>query len=116
MLVANSGFEDVVYQSNVCSSGSLNGVFSGSLYTKAWHIHNVMSEALKRLLLQRFIGEVSYMRFVSTLHCLIIGGRQFVFSKIFHLQQHFCIKSFKIMGKMEKNLPILFYLGPDPPF
>ena len=86
MLVANSGFEDAVYQSNVCSIGSLNGVFSGSLYNKAWYVHNVMSKALERLLLQRFFGEVSYMRFVSTLPCLVIGGRQFVFSKIFHLQ------------------------------
>ena len=86
MLVANSGFEDVVYQYNVWSIGSLNGVFSGSLYNKAWYVHNVMSKALERLLLQRFFGEVSYMRFVSTLSCLVIGGRQFVFSKIFHLQ------------------------------
>ena len=67
MLVANSGIEDVVYKSDVCSSSRVNGMFSGSLYNKAWYVHNVMSEALERLLLQRFIGEVSYMRFVSTL-------------------------------------------------
>ena len=74
MLVANSGFEDVVYQSNVCASGSLNGVFLGLLYSKAWYVHNVMPEVLERLLLQRFIGEVSYIRFPSTLPFLIIGG------------------------------------------
>ena len=72
MLVANSGIEDVVYKSDVCSSSCVNGMFSGSLYNKAWYVHNVMSEALERLLLQRFIGEVSYMRFVSTLPCLIM--------------------------------------------
>ena len=83
MLVANSGFEDVVYQSNVCTSGSLNGVSSGSLYNKAWYVHNVMSEALERLLLQRFIGEVSYKRFVSSLPCLIIADVNLYFLKFF---------------------------------
>ena len=86
MLVTNSGFVDVVYQSNICSSGSLSGLFLGSLHNKAWYAHNVMSETLERLLLQPFIGDVSCMRFLSTLPCLIIVGRQFVFSKIFHLQ------------------------------
>ena len=86
MLVTNSGFEDVVCQSNICSSGSLSRLFLGSLHNKAWYAHNVMSETLERLLLQPFIGDVSCMRFLSTLPCLIIVGRQFVFSKIFHLQ------------------------------
>ena len=86
MLVTNSGFVDVVYQSNICSSDSLSGLFLGSLHNKAWYAHNVMSETLERLLLQPFIGDVSCMRFLSTLPCLIIVGRQFVFSKIFHLQ------------------------------
>ena len=72
MLVVNSGFEGVAYQSNVCSSSSLNGVFSGSLYNKSWYAHNVMCEALARLLLQQYVGEVSYMRFPRTLLCLIL--------------------------------------------
>ena len=58
MLVSSSGFEDVIFQSNVCSSGSLNGVLSASLYNKAWNVHEVMSEALERLLLKRFLAEV----------------------------------------------------------
>ena len=55
-------------------SGSLNRVFSGSRCNKAWYFHNVMPEALETLFLQRFIGEVSYIRFSSTRPCLIIGG------------------------------------------
>jgi len=58
MLVSSSGFEDVIFQSNVCSSGSLNGVLSASLYNKAWNVHEVMSEALERLLLKRFLVQV----------------------------------------------------------
>ena len=53
MLVANSRFEDIFYESNVCLSGSLNGVFPGSLYNKAWYVHNVMFKALERFLTTR---------------------------------------------------------------
>ena len=58
ILVKNSGFEDIVYQAGVCSTGSLNGVFSGSLYNKAWFVHEIVSEALERLLMKRFLQEV----------------------------------------------------------
>ena len=102
MLVANSRFEDVVYQSNVCTSGSLNGVSSGSLYNKAWYVFNVTSEALERLLLQRLIGEVSYKRFVGTLPCLIIGDVNLYFLKLFTSSTIFVLKSFKIIGKWRK--------------
>ena len=38
-LIAGSGFEDVVFQSGVCSTGSLNGVLPGSHYNRAWIVH-----------------------------------------------------------------------------
>ena len=95
MLVANSGFEDVVYQSNVCSSGSQNGKFSGSLYNKARYVHDAMSEALVRLLLQQFIDEVSYMRFLITLPCLITGDVNLYFLKFFISNSIFVINPLK---------------------
>lgn len=49
-----SGFEDIVYQSGLCTSGSLQGVLSGSHYNRAWIIHQTVAEALERLLLKRF--------------------------------------------------------------
>lgn len=58
MLVESSGFEDVVFQSGICSSGSLNGVINGTQYNRAWFVHSVFSEALERLLLTRFLAEV----------------------------------------------------------
>ena len=50
-----SGFEDVIFQSSVCTSGSLRGVLSGSHYNRGWTVHNAFSEALERLLLVRFL-------------------------------------------------------------
>jgi hypothetical protein len=57
--VAGSGFEDIVFQSGVCTSGSLQGVLAGSHYNRGWTVHNAFSEALERLLLQRFMYEKS---------------------------------------------------------
>ena len=59
-LLSGSGFEDIVFQSELCSSGSLNGVLAGSHYNRAWSIHNVVSEALERLLMLRFAGDTRY--------------------------------------------------------
>ena len=44
-----------VFLSGVCISGSLQGVLSGSHYNRGWTVHNAVSEALERLLLQRFL-------------------------------------------------------------
>ena len=54
MLVESSGFEDVVFQAGLCTSGSLNGVIKASHYNRAWFVHSLFSEALERLLLTRF--------------------------------------------------------------
>ena len=58
-LIKGSGFEDVIFQGEICSSGSLNGVLSASHYNRAWAVHLAFSEALERLLLNRFLEEVS---------------------------------------------------------
>ena len=56
--VKDSGFEDVIYQASVCTSGSLNSAMSGSHYNRGWIINIVTSEALERLLLKRFLQEI----------------------------------------------------------
>ena len=53
----NSGFEDVIFQSGICSQGSLNGVIFGSHYNRGWIVHNAFSEDLERLLLDHFLLE-----------------------------------------------------------
>lgn len=56
-MIAGSGIEDVIFQSGVCTSGSLLGVLAGSHYNRGWTVHNAFSEALERLLFKRFIYE-----------------------------------------------------------
>ena len=56
-IVCGSGFEDIVFQFEVCSTESLGGVLSGSHYNRSWVIHNAITEAIERLLLLGFFGE-----------------------------------------------------------
>ena len=79
MLVSSSGFEDVIYQSNACSSGSLNGVLIASLYNKVWNGHEVISEPLERLLLKRFLVQVKsvFISCVLLLNCRPRNKNQF---------------------------------------
>lgn len=58
MLFESSGFEGVIFQSSICSSGRLNGVIKGSQYNCAWFVHSIFSEALGRLWLTRFLAGV----------------------------------------------------------
>ena len=53
---STTGFEDTVFRGGVCSTGSLNGVLVGSHYNRAWTVNSVCSEALERLLLERFLS------------------------------------------------------------
>ena len=54
-------FRDVVFQSGICSSGSLNGILVGSHYNWAWAIHSS-----KRILWQLNLAIVTdkYLRFL----------------------------------------------------
>ena len=54
-LISGSGFEEIIFQSGLCSSGSLNGVVSGTHYNKCWTLHCHLAEALERLLCERFL-------------------------------------------------------------
>ena len=45
----------MIFQSSVCSSGSLLGVLSGSQYNRCWTVHNAVSEAMERLFLSLFL-------------------------------------------------------------
>ncbi len=56
-----AGSGDIIFQSGVCTSGSLQGVLAGSHCNCGWTVHNAFSEALERLLLQRFMYKKSAM-------------------------------------------------------
>ena len=44
-----SGFEDIIYQADLCTSGDIKGVLSGKHYNHAWVIHECQSEAVHSL-------------------------------------------------------------------
>ena len=55
-IVSGSGFEDIIFQADICSTGSLNGVLAGSHYNRCWAVHSNFTEALERLLFKRFLS------------------------------------------------------------
>ena len=58
-IVERSRFDDTAFQAGACSSGSLNDVLSGSHYNRSWLVHSTFSEALERLLYDRFVEELA---------------------------------------------------------
>ena len=58
-VISGSGFEDVIFQSGLCSSGSLKGVVSGSHYNRCWTVHSHLGEVLERLLFEKFLTTIN---------------------------------------------------------
>ena len=52
-IITGSGFEDALYQADLCTSGGIKGVLSGKHYNRSWKVHESFSESLHRLLLER---------------------------------------------------------------
>ena len=48
--IRDSGFDDVIFQAEMCSEGSLKSVLKGKAYNKSWLVHECMAEAIDRLL------------------------------------------------------------------
>ena len=53
--IKGSGFEEILFELDLCSSGSINGVISGKQYNRCWYIHEAFSEALSRIFIEQFI-------------------------------------------------------------
>jgi hypothetical protein len=53
-MIIGSGFEEVLLQSTLCASGSINRVLSGKHYNRAIRVHQRMMEAIERMLLEIF--------------------------------------------------------------
>ena len=43
-----SGFEEMIFQLGLCTSGSIKSLISGKQYNRCWSIHESFSEALWR--------------------------------------------------------------------
>ena len=60
VFVSGSGFEDILFQAGLCSSGSIAGLLSGK-HNRNWLLHEALSEALERLFEEQYIPEVPEM-------------------------------------------------------
>ena len=54
-MIDGSGYNDIIFQANLCSSDSLASVINGSHYIRGWRVHEPFAETLERLLMERFI-------------------------------------------------------------
>ena len=57
--VAGSGFEEAVYQAELCTSGGIKGVLSGKHYKTSWMVHESFAEAIDRLFCEAFLPEIT---------------------------------------------------------
>ena len=62
-----SGIEDVLSESDVVASGSMNSVISGKHYNRALRAHKQLAESLATLRLEAFLqqDETGQLRLVS---------------------------------------------------
>ena len=54
-IIQGSGFEEIVYESGLCTSGGLKGVLSGKHYNRSWLIHECFAEASERLFVKALV-------------------------------------------------------------
>ena len=62
--VAGSGFEEIVYQSSLATSGSIQKLLSGKHYNRCWWVHEILHDALER----RFIKQNPLFQIWYLLH------------------------------------------------
>ena len=55
-MMAGSGFEELIIEAGICASGSINKVIAGKHYNRVMRTHQLMLDALERLLLQAYMA------------------------------------------------------------
>jgi hypothetical protein len=58
-MITGSGFEDILIDSGICASGSINQVLSGKHYNRSIRVHHHMLDAISHLILDAFIEQSS---------------------------------------------------------
>ena len=56
--VSGSGFEDIVYQAGLCTSGTIKGVLAGKHLNRSWLVHEAFSEAMDRLFIDAYVPQL----------------------------------------------------------
>src|SRR6218665_3248178 len=67
-MMVGSGFEEILIESGMCTSGSIVKVISGKHCNRAMRVHQHMIDALERMLLEVFI-ELILVCLLSTVCC-----------------------------------------------
>ena len=66
--ISGSGFEEIVYQSGLCRSGSINTPLSGKHYNRCWYVHEIINDALERLFIRQYLQDSQQL--INNLQCL----------------------------------------------
>ena len=66
-----SGYQDILLEAGLVTSGSLNSVLKGKAYNKALFCLKAVIEGLERLLIEQYIKENGEMEDTSALQCLV---------------------------------------------
>ena len=62
-----SGLSDILLESGLIASGSLQGVISGKNYDRAMHCHKTMLECMERLLLEQYMAHQDEQELFSSI-------------------------------------------------
>eukprot|EP00112_Aurelia_sp_Birch-Aquarium-sp1_P008666 Seg1960.8 transcript_id=Seg1960.8/GoldUCD/mRNA.D3Y31 product="GTPase-activating protein and VPS9 domain-containing protein 1" protein_id=Seg1960.8/GoldUCD/D3Y31 len=70
-IIKGSGFEEIVYQAGLCTSGGINGVLTGKHYNRSWMVHECFAEGIERLFWESFVDGLprdleSHLRDIKT--------------------------------------------------
>jgi len=58
-MMTGSGFEEILIESGICASGSIEKVMSGKHYNRAMRVHQHMTDAVERMVLDKFVNSQS---------------------------------------------------------
>ena len=67
-VISGSGFEEIVYQSGLCTPSSINTLLSGKHYSRCWYVHEIINDALERLFIRQYLQDSEQL--ISNLQCL----------------------------------------------
>ena len=65
---SGSGFEEIVYQSGLCTSGSINTLLSGKHYSRCWYVHKIIKDVLERFFIRQYLQDNEQL--IRNLQCL----------------------------------------------
>ena len=63
-----SSFEQIMYQSGLCTYGSINTLLSGKHYSRCWDVYEIINDAIDRLFIRQYLQGSEQL--ISNLQCL----------------------------------------------